>query len=171
MTANSYKKLFLKTIGSVFFLLSLITIVHVTHAAPLSDNYNGTVTDLGATLMWQQCSAPSTETNCTISPSLYNWDNALAYCNGLTLANYTNWRLPNVKELHSLIDVTKTTAPSINTFIFPDTQSAYYWSSTTSVGTSSYAWYVDFNISGGRFVMTSGNDKTIGNYVRCVRGG
>lgn len=140
--------------------------------ADFSNNGDGTVTDQGSNLMWQRCSAPSTETDCaTSTPSLYNWDNALAYCNSLSLASNTDWRVPNIKELHSILDASTSSEPAIDTPSFPDTQATYYWSSTTFAGTNGYAWYVDFGIGLSGFVMTSPISKTNGEYVRCVRGG
>lgn len=160
----------MRTIVSVILTLSLVAMVQVAHAGFL-DNNNGTVTDLNSNLLWQRCSAPSEQTSCSTSPLLYVWDDALAYCNALGLGGYADWRLPNVKELHTIIDAEKTSAPNINITAFPDTKMDYYWSSTTFIGTTSYAWYVNFNIGLSGFVMTSGSDKTIGQYVRCVRGG
>ena len=171
MTLNLHTNQIMKVIISVFLVLSFFTIVNIVHAATFSDNGNGTVTELKSQLMWQRCSAPSSEISCVITPLSYSWDNALAYCNGLQLGGYTDWRLPNIKALQSIIDVTKTTAPSINTTYFPDTLALEYWSSTTFMGTTIHAWYINFDISGGASVMTSGVDKTMGQYVRCVRGG
>lgn len=169
MAANYNKQQTMNT--TVLTLLALFTFMAARFAyADFSDNGDGTITDTSSTLMWQRCSAPSAETTCgTVTPLIYNWDNALAYCNALTLATYTNWRLPNVKELHSLLDVTKTTVPNINTRYFSDTQTDYYWTSTTFNDTPIMAWYVNFNISSGGFVMTSPLSKTNVKYVRCVR--
>lgn len=159
----------MKAIVSVLFALSLSAVAQFAHAE-FRDNGNGTVTDLSSNLQWQRCSAPSDEINCTsILPVTYIWDDALAYCNALALAGYADWRLPNVKELQTIVDVTKTSDPTINTSYFPDTQVAYYWSSTTSLGTTSYAWYVNFNIHTGKWWMTSSVDKRDVQYVRCVR--
>jgi len=158
-----------RTISSYLLALSLFVMSPLAKA-DFFDNSDGTVTDLGTTLMWQRCSAPSEEVNCiSVLPSTYIWDDALAYCNALTLGGHTNWRLPNIKELHSILYLTKTTAPNINTSFFPNTQSAYYWSSTTFVGTLDYAWYVNFNIVGSQFAMTSPQSKLNTEYVRCVR--
>ena len=158
-----------KTISSSLLALSLFIMTPLAKA-DFYNNSDGTVTDLGTTLMWQRCSAPSEEVNCTNSlPSTYIWDDALAYCNALTLGDHTNWRLPNIKELHSILYLTKTTAPNINTSFFSDTEPANYWSSTTFVGTLDYAWYVNFDIVGSQFVMTSPQGKTNNEYVRCVR--
>ena len=53
-----------------------------------------------------------------------------------------NWRLPNVRELQSLIDYGRyqPALPSGHPFI--GVRSAYYWTSTTYAGSSSYAWRV-----------------------------
>ena len=169
MAANINKQRSVST--ALLTLLALFTFIAPRFAyADFSDNGDGTITDTSSTLMWQRCSAPSDETVCgSITPLTYNWDNALAYCNALTLATFSNWRLPNVKELHSLLDVTKTTVPNINTSYFSDTQTGDYWTSTTLNGTPVMAWYVKFNISSSGFVMTSPLSKTNGIYVRCVR--
>lgn len=169
MTSNLKKYEQIKLALSVLLMLSLFSMAPIAKA-DFYDNSDGTVTDLGTTLMWQRCSAPSEEVNCTNAlPSAYIWDDALAYCNALTLGGYTDWRLPNIKELHSILYLTKTTAPNINTSFFSDTKSAYYWSSTTFVGTPSYAWYVNFNIVGSQIAMVSPQDKRNTEYVRCVR--
>ncbi len=53
------------------------------------DNGNGTVTDMVTGLMWQQ----------TTPDNMMTWQQALAYCEGLTLGDHTDWRMPTVKEL------------------------------------------------------------------------
>ncbi len=118
-----------------------------------TDNGNGTVTDSGTLLIWQQGES-----------SAMTWDAALSYCEGLSLAGSTDWRLPNHKELLSLADHTRYN-PSINTTFFPSTFSSYYWSSTTSHFTSQ-AYIVGFN-DGNSYE----NNKTYSYYARCVRGG
>ena len=160
----------MRVIVSVLLALSLSAIAQLAHA-DFRDNGDGTVTDLSLNLMWQHCTAPSEDTSCVSGlPSTYIWDDALAYCNALSLGGQMGWRLPNVKELHSIVDMEKVNAPNIDTTYFPDTQAAYYWSSTTFFGTSSYAWYVNFNLVGSQFVMTSGVNKLGKHYARCVRG-
>jgi len=149
------------------FLIALFIIVFSPMVqAAFQNNGDGTITDTTTSLMWQRCSAPSQEVNCAITPLLYNWDDALAYCNGLTLGGHTNWRVPNIKSLHSIYDAVKNIAPAIDTNIFSDTEVAPYWSSTTLTGTGGMAWYVDFSIG---LVMTSTSSKLDLRYVRCVR--
>jgi hypothetical protein len=118
------------------------------------DNGNGTVTDTFTGLMWQQDAQND-----------YTWDQALSYCENLILANHTDWRLPDVNELQSLVDYSKCN-PSIDP-VFPNIMSGCYWSSTTYADRPLGAWYVCF---GEGFVLEF--DKSpYGDYVRAVRGG
>jgi len=120
------------------------------------DNGDGTVTNTDTGLMWQQDTAPST----------YNWQEALSYCETLTLASHNDWRLPNVNELQSIVDYS-TYSPSINTTFFPNTLLSSYWSSTAFTDYPDYAWYVDF-VSG--CVYGCGKSYNY-DHVRAVRGG
>jgi hypothetical protein len=125
-------------------------------AKPFIDNKNDTVTDTGAQLMWQQGNAPEKKT----------WKDALKYCEELTLSGYSDWRLPDVKELSSLIDETKNKSPLIDA-CFPDTKTDdYYWSSSVYAPDTNDAWDVSFN-----YGYVSGSSKDNTNYVRCVRSG
>jgi hypothetical protein len=90
------------------------------------DNGDGTITDRATGLMWQQAD----------SGTRYNWEQALAYACGLRLGGYTDWRLPNAKELQSLVDYTRAPAvsgtPAIDTRFFKATEiESWYWTSTT----------------------------------------
>ncbi|PIE66581.1 MAG: hypothetical protein CSA26_00225 [Desulfobacterales bacterium] len=131
-------------------------------AASYTDNGDGTVTDMATGLMWVQASADTDDDG---SPDRTSWQEALAWCQNLELAGYTDWRLPNINELSSIVDYAKS-APVINTTFFPDTRSADYWSATTYAGYTSHVWRVDFNGYGGY----SAYDKVYSYYVRCVRG-
>ncbi|NOR76050.1 MAG: DUF1566 domain-containing protein [Draconibacterium sp.] len=61
------------------------------------NNKNGTVTDLATGLMWQQ----------TDNGQTYNWQTALEYAENMELAGHSDWRLPNPKELQSIVDYTR----------------------------------------------------------------
>jgi hypothetical protein len=119
----------------------------------LTANGNGTVTDSNSGLIWQQAEVTPTMT----------WEGALNYCEALSLGGKTDWRLPNIKEIQSLVEVTHLN-PAIDTTYFPGAQSARYWSSTTQFGHAAAAWFADF-IDG----RTSYEDKTTALPVRCVR--
>ena len=101
------------------------------------------------------------------------WDNALSDANGLSEGSCGltdgstagDWRLPNHKELFSLIDA-ENYAPALPSgHSFTNVQSVYYWSSTTSAYDSAYAWSVRVDF-GNVHLTSKGNDY----YVWCVRG-
>lgn len=134
-------------------------------ATQMSYTDNGlTVTDNLTGLMWVE---DGSSAGCNSGGSL-NWENAITFCEGLVYGGYDDWRLPNVKELFSIVEhhVIGTGAPYINQTSFPNTVSNWYWTSTTYVPFSSSAWGVDFNVGnvGGFF-------KTDNKYVRPVRAG
>ncbi len=117
-----------------------------------SDNGDGTVTDAATGLMWAQ----------NDSGMGMNWEDALAYVeqqNAETYLGYSDWRLPNAKELQSIVDYTRspdTTGSAAIDPLFNATAIAneagqadypFYWSSTTHVrfdGSGTNAVYVAF---------------------------
>lgn len=109
------------------------------------DNGDGTVSDLATGLMWRQCSVGQTWSNgsCLGDPEGLNWQEALAYAHGNQFAGYSDWRLPNLKELSSLTE-RACVRPAINEDLFPSTPSDDYWSATPSVRSASQAWVVAF---------------------------
>lgn len=98
------------------------------------DNEDGTVTDTLTGLMWQQNSWGITRT----------WEGALAYCEDLDLADYSDWRLPSVTELQSIVDYQEYMS-AIDEEIFSGTSTYPYWTSTTYPRSTSYTYAVDFN--------------------------
>ena len=139
------------------FLALIWMFIHTApaFAAGFVDNGDSSVTDTETGLMWQQTTAADEMT----------WEEAISYCESLTLAGYSDWRLPNRVELQSLLDYTRYD-PAIDTMAFPDTKSAYYWSSTTFVYETTRAWRVRFYDG---VVFMYNKPKT--HYVRAVRGG
>jgi hypothetical protein len=147
-----------------------------------TNNYNGTITDNLTGLIWLAYA------NCTqffggdfTDQNSRNWTNALIAANSLA-AGYCgltdgssagDWRLPNVRELFSLIDFnhpypspTYPALPIGHPFTGVLAASDYYWSSTTLRYNSTIAWHINF-LNG----LTQGWDKTIGYGVWPVRGG
>ena len=145
--------MFVLFVSAITFLFCLNAI-----AGDFTDNGNGTVTDNVTGLIWKQ------EDNETC---FYTWEQALTYCeDSLILAGYSDWRLPNVKELESIVDIGHY-AQSIDLNYFPNTYLDEYWSSTTGADVTSYAWVVDFG--GGS--ISWGNKGSDYHCVRCVRAG
>lgn len=125
------------------------------------DNGDGTVTDLATGLMWQQDD----------SENGIDWEDSLSYAENLEFANYDDWRLPNAKELQSIVDYTRSPSTTNSAAIDPvfnvstikdmngETQYPYYWTGTTHLtgkGENAYtsAVYISFGYAQG--VM---NDK------------
>jgi hypothetical protein len=119
-----------------------------------TDNGNGTVTDGLTALVWQKI--PRTDT--------LNWEAALAYADTLTLAGFTDWRLPNIKELQSINDETLVN-PSLAPLFSVGTGARQYWSSTTQKGITGNAWYLNT-----QYGITTYLPKTRNLSVICVRG-
>lgn len=113
-----------------------------------------TVRDTKTDLTWQR----------VVPPGGYTWANAVAYCADLNFGGYpTGWRLPNTRELFSLID-RRAFNPAIDTAAFPDTPNEKFWSSSINAGEPSYAWNVNFDDG-----TAYNNHKGFSYRVRCVR--
>jgi hypothetical protein len=127
------------------------------------DNGNGTVTDISTGLMWIK--NPHTDLPERLKGTLA-WQNAIDACKELDFAGKKDWRLPTVEELRSLVDYTrgKGDEPAIDTAIFPDTKTSWYWTSTPCAWSSDNAWCVVFS-SG---FVSSGSKDSSGS-VRPVR--
>jgi hypothetical protein len=122
-----------------------------------TDHGEGTVTDTLTGLMW------------TKDANIYgmrNWTESLLDCASCTEGGHSDWHLPNVRELHSLIDYGRYNPALPLGHPFSNVQWDHYWSSTTVDVFTNIAWYVSL-ISGAVAV----NDKPGDWYVWCVRDG
>jgi hypothetical protein len=158
----------------------LLTGVATPAHAAYTVNADGTVTDSATALVWDPCVLGS-RTNAAMScaantNATYTWANALAEVNARNAANHlghNDWRLPNVAELASLVDTQATTAPLINTTVFPsppvtgdDWGGGAVWSSTMTALNPSFAWFVVVNNGD-----IGSETNTLALFVRLVRGG
>ena len=107
--------------------------------------------------MWQKGSSSSDHT----------WDEALSYCERMNLGGYTDWRLPTVNELRSIMDFSRRN-PAINATYFPVGSGNYYWSSTTYASTTGNAWGIGVRATA---TINSIGKTSYGYYVRAVRQG
>jgi hypothetical protein len=123
------------------------------------------VTDSATGLIWQGCAAPLTGETCEGTVQPYTWQEALGYCENLAFGGLDDWRLPNRRELISIVD-DRRSEPSIDDGAFPHTPTSNFWSASSYADGSSSAWEVGF-FSG--YVYS--DNKTYTNDVRCVRGG
>jgi hypothetical protein len=87
---------------------------------------------------------------------------AKVYCDTLILNGYTDWYLPSIKQLQSIIDITNTNGYIKKEFRYNKAQK--YWSGTPYVGDQDLYWFVDFENGKSNFI-----DKNTLNTVRCVR--
>jgi hypothetical protein len=149
---------------AIIVLLAMLFFVPCLAVAGFTDNGNGTVTDAITNLVWQQCAMgyTTTATNCDTASGATadSWENAISYCEGLSLGGSTDWRLPHIKELRSIVDSKR--LPVINITYFPAPFS--YWSSTTYASITGSAWFMNFAVGN-----VGGVSKLSSNAVRCVR--
>jgi hypothetical protein len=141
-----------------------------TPSSDFTDHGDGTVTHVSTGLMWKRCAEGlSGDTCATGTARSLTWSNAVAAAEDSTYGGFTDWRLPNVKELHSIVETCGYDL-AINQSIFPGTPSVaggpVFWSASTSVATPTDAWLLVFGRGGA--LPTS---KTSQLYVRLVRAG
>lgn len=117
-------------------------------------NADGTVTDTITGLTWKRCLEGQTfvagnPSACNNAATTYNWQGALGLTGG-------GLRVPNIKELQSIVDETKATFvdndpakdhnPAIDTACFPTplNTNVYVWSASPYAGDTSISWVIDF---------------------------
>jgi Protein of unknown function (DUF1566) len=126
------------------------------------------VTDTQTGLIWRRCLEGQTWTGSTCAGSYgtYTWDNALAHAKSTANSTGVAWRLPNVKELQSLVDRSMSIPLMIDSSVFPGTPGISFWTSTPYAGDASSAWFVYFY---NGFVYYGGRGSSLA--VRLVRAG
>jgi hypothetical protein len=120
-----------------------------------------TITDTSTNLMWTKDS----------SSSNIMWKEALAYCNTLETDGYTDWRLPNIIELYSLIDDTRTDPDLPIGF---NSNASLYWSGTSLTESPQYGMVLSVRNEEGRsfrWSKTTGYEHNSFPSVICVRSG
>lgn len=140
-----------------------------------TDNGDGTVTDNNTGLVWEK----KTDANVNLN---FTWQGALDYVaelnamnGGAGFAGHNDWRLPNMRELLSIVDYSRSN-PSIHP-VFGPTKGVLnfvaYWSSTSWAAffPESNAWAVDFADGYGNPGGTLAFGKSSALRVRAVRGG
>jgi hypothetical protein len=150
----------------IFLVIAILLIgVAVYPILRYTDHGNGAITDNATGLVWQKCYYNQTYSagSCIGTTGPITWQAALGYCNTLSLAGRI-WRLPNINELKSIVDVSRSN-PAVHEGFLP-TNPGPYWSSTTFITMVSNAYAVDFNNGGVVTTM-----KTSSAYARCVSTG
>ena len=128
-----------------------------------TDNGDGTVTDNLTGLMWVK--DPSQIPG--FGSAMY-WYEAINACESLDYAGYSDWRMPNINELMSILDHSRY-SPAFDTMFFvpfPDNWTPY-WSSTTCAPWTDGVWCL-YPYDGYKTVWSKSYDMC---FVRPVRGG
>ena len=133
---------------------------------------DGTVVDRDTGLMWMRCAVgqawDATQKTCTGTAKTFTWKAALAEVqavNSASYAGYQDWRLPNLRELTSLVRYA-CPDPAINVKAFPATPGETFWTSTPVASSYGLGWGVDFT-TGQAYFQAYGNAFPI----RLVRAG
>ncbi|MGV8835055.1 DUF1566 domain-containing protein [Cellvibrio sp. UBA7671] len=119
-------------------------------------------------LMWTTCIDGLNGERCESgTPTLFTWGEALLRTAEINenegLANHKDWRLPNIRELTTLIDI-QCLKPSIDMESFPNTPASHTWSSSPYHTLTFYSWYIDFATG-----ETNTDDRLNKKVIRLVR--
>jgi len=151
----------------------------VRAGVPLSytDNGDGTITDNNTGLIWEKKVPGSGCLHCVDNTyfwsgngsqeTVWDWLDDVNAEGGTGFAGHNDWRIPNIKELLSIIDHERVN-PAVNPVFVPTaavTTNSNYWSASTDA-LNTNAWFVDF-ING----FKGGGPKNDTFHVRAVRGG
>ncbi len=141
------------------------SVAEATPTSAFTDHGNGTVTHNLTGLTWKQCVEGRSGAGCaTGAATAMTWSAALSAA-ATSIFDGGGWRLPNKKELESLVEACGYN-PSINQTLFPATPALFFWSGSSYVSNPTKAWFVYFGNG------SAGSDVKPGNfYVRLVRGG
>lgn len=129
------------------------------------DNGDGTIIDKATGLMWTKAD----------SGKKMNWQQALKFAENFEFAGYSDWRLPNAKELHSIVDYCRCPDITHSAAIDPKFEVTpikneggkkdypYYWTSTSHVSLSkgSAGVYIAFGRALGFMQDRRGGEKTL----------
>ena len=142
---------------STWILLFLACTGAASATGVFTINSDGTVTDATTGLIWLPC--PSGQylvgNSCTGTANLLDWTTAADNAP-------SGWRLPNIRELQSIVDRTRN--PAIQSTVFPGDPFAHYWSDTRDATNPYLAWYVNFGT--GYSNIGGFYDKNMVRYVR-----
>lgn len=152
----------------IVFLIVVFVSTSVYAVGPYLNNGN-VVIDQGTDLVWQQSNDINNDG--VIAEGSYptgdalTWQEALAWCENLTIEEKSDWRLPNIRELQSIVDWTRNN-PALNpNFQYCDRWCRWHWSST-NIENGYSAYTVNFDTG-----SPSAQIKTRPHNFRCVRGG
>lgn len=123
-------------------------VVSTTSPSRYQQNKDDTVVDTETGLMWRTCLEGVTGETCDKGEPLeVTWAGALLYVPEFNsqggFAGYTDWRLPNVRELSTLVEL-QCANPAVNLAVFPNAAASDAWSSSPALFHAHYSWHVNF---------------------------
>ena len=142
-------------------------LTETTPVANFSVQSSGVVQDTTTGLMWMRCAYgqtwDATSSTCTGSPVQITWQDALQLSATVSFGGFSDWRLPNVKELSTIVEK-MCVDPAVNATLFPATKSENFWTGSTYVDNQTRAWSIAFYNG-----KNNTKDKLQDMYVRFVR--
>ena len=134
--------------------IALAIVLGVTSLMADLQRVEHSVVDTTSQLVWQD--------NVEVEEKTLLFSEAKEYCQSLTLDKESDWRLPTVYELQSIVDLTQYDPALQRGFHFG--RSENYWSSTLYADDKDRAWFINFK-SGS----VEHSRQSYDFYVRCVR--
>ena len=131
----------------------------------------GSVLDKTTGLTWMRCSVGQhwAGNNCAGEAARYTWQDADWVKDTVNLdgyADHTDWRIPVVPELASIVELGCING-RVNPIVFPAMSSVAFWSSMEKPGTQDYVYTLNFGVDGG----ATPSLKSTQGALRLVRGG
>ena len=151
-------------LATLYFLCLLGLMPVAASAQPFVISTDGSeVTDQKTGLIWRRCAEGMQVSGGTCTGTALSYTHEAALQHAAAVAS--PWRLPNIKELSSIVDKSRSN-PAIDATAFPATPASFFWSSSPYVGNPANAWVVDFYDG-----YVNGISRGGSNYVRLVRAG
>ncbi len=138
-------------------IVSLVCVCSVVSFANfVRDDVENIVKDVSSSnVMWQD--------DQSVLDTKKTWEEAIDYCESLSLGGYDDWALPNINELLSIVDFSQSS--DFTNPIFRNSQKGHFWSSTSY--SRDEAWFVNFS-NNNHFVKNK-IDKNTSYFVRCIK--
>ncbi|MDZ4726140.1 MAG: DUF1566 domain-containing protein [Leptospira sp.] len=159
-------------------ILGHVQCVNDSEVVSVTENFtdlgNGIIRDEVNGLEWEKCIEGLSGANCNVGTySSQFWQNRLTYCDNLTLGGFSDWRMPDIYELTSLVDFTRFALATTLNPIFVGSPREVYHSSTTT-GNGNFHSGSHYNSVGNAPFITgsfaASNEKNQSHPTRCVRG-
>ena len=145
-------------------ILIVLVFTMATNAQLLRDDDSNIVTDTVTKLQWDDKDYYEDPGNDSPSKLASNLQDAIDFCENSDLNNHLDWRLPNVNELKTILDISKY-SPAIDGN-FSSTENGAYWTSTSDIKNINKVFSVNF----GDGLSFSSLKLSADDYnVRCVR--